>query len=111
MSSSRYGKYTDMIGYNLKNKSFIICKAQYILVNKFNFLRELSISLWNSLILRSSEISFSLLVDVRYHDFTKNEDGSSERLLTYTLTLNYTIGPKHSETSVKQVPIVTSMLL
>ncbi|XP_065055776.1 protein Aster-C-like isoform X2 [Rhopilema esculentum] len=43
------------------------------------------------------------MLNVRYHDFTKNEDGSSERLLTYTLTLNYTIGPKHSETSVKQI--------
>ena len=41
--------------------------------------------------------------DVNYHDIIKNEDGSSQRLLTYLLTLNYTIGPKHSDTTVKQV--------
>jgi len=43
------------------------------------------------------------MLNVKYQDIIRKEDGSSERLLNYILTLNYTIGPKHSDTTIKQI--------
>eukprot|EP00794_Sanderia_malayensis_P010967 gene10967-12129_t len=38
------------------------------------------------------------MLNCKYHEAKQNDDGSSTRLVTYKLTLNYTIGPKHSDT-------------
>ena len=54
-------------------------------------------------------IHYLYFSDVKYHNVIKKEDGSSQRILTYILTLNYTIGPKHSETTVTQVLHISSM--
>lgn len=65
----------------------------------------------NSRQLMFNEWNFLFFADCQYSDMVKDEDGGSHRFLTYLLTLNYTIGPKHSDTTVKQVWNYKNLLL